>query len=233
MTAAQAAHVKWNGTTWTRPRLGLLCLEERRIPFARALLRWMAPISRLPDTAEPSDPVEREALARLQACIADGSMRAGIDLWKVDASDMVQELRLLATASAGDTAEKSPVLSQLGHLISIRCPSPCSLWALPVTSQSAVSKLANLEKIHPGTDSQLLNQMFLYSSERQEAARAARLQPSLRSDRGGGLTEKAQASCSSKVAALRLAQHLAIIISSFYCALRQRQQPRGTLPSSC
>ena len=86
LTAAQAAHVKWNGTTWTRPRhlLGLLCSEERRIPFARALLAWMAPITA---RALPPEATERaqcfttdEALARLQAVIADGSMRKEIDL---------------------------------------------------------------------------------------------------------------------------------------------------------
>ena len=198
LTAAQAAHVKWNGTTWTRPRhlLGLLCQEERRVPFARALLRWMAPISRLPESPEPSEAIDRLALARLREHISDGSMRTEIDLWKLDAPEVVQELRLLATAPQGDT-EKSPALSsaQTPHLYKIFIPMLFVGFAHNLYVESAVSKLANLEKIHPGTDSQLLNQLFLYTA-RQEAARAARLQPSLRSDCGGGLREKAKANSS-------------------------------------
>ena len=40
MQAAETAHLKWNGTTWTRAHqlLGLLCLEERRRWFAAELL---------------------------------------------------------------------------------------------------------------------------------------------------------------------------------------------------
>ena len=57
LTAAQKAHIKWNGTTWTRPRhlMGLLCQEERRLPFARALLAWMAPISARSLPPEPAN----------------------------------------------------------------------------------------------------------------------------------------------------------------------------------
>ena len=40
LEAAQAAHLKWNGSTWTRAHhlLGVLCLEERRRWFAAELL---------------------------------------------------------------------------------------------------------------------------------------------------------------------------------------------------
>lgn len=49
-------------------------------------------------TNEPQDFVNDEALARLQAAIADGSMRAEVDLWKLDRPEVVKELVLLASA---------------------------------------------------------------------------------------------------------------------------------------
>ena len=119
LQAAQAAHIKWNGTTWTRPRhlLGLLCAEERRILFARALLGWLAPITVRalpPEVAERApDATNDEVQVRLQAAIADGSMRKEIDLWGLDAPEVVAELKLLATAPQGITKE-TPVFG-LAH----------------------------------------------------------------------------------------------------------------------
>ena len=115
LEAAQAAHMKWNGTTWTRPRhlMGLLCQEERRISFARALLGWLAPITArsLPPEAadEPEDDIKDEALAQLRVHIASGAMRQEIDLWGLDKAEVVAELKLLATAPRGLT-DKDPVL---------------------------------------------------------------------------------------------------------------------------
>ena len=59
---AEAAHLKWNGTTWTRSRhlLGTLCLKECRQMFASELLvllgHWTPPstLSSVSDLSQPT-----------------------------------------------------------------------------------------------------------------------------------------------------------------------------------
>ena len=82
LEAAQESHLKWNARTWMRPRflLGTLCLEERREVFATKLLDLMGHGDLLDAAlggrlrAQPSDEVDKELLARLEASHADGSL---------------------------------------------------------------------------------------------------------------------------------------------------------------
>jgi len=197
LTNAQQAHAKWNGSTWTRARhlFGILCLEERRSAFAKALLQCMGRESALPAASQPpstadpaatTDPVDAAILQRLQACKADGTLAAEVALWKLDTPEMVAELVLLATAPPGST-EKAPVLCQARtpRLFERFIPMLFVGFAHNLYVESSVSKLANLEKIHPNLDALTLQEMLLYKA-RQEESKAARMAPSLRSQTGGG-----------------------------------------------
>ena len=57
--------------------------------------------------------------------------------------------------------------------------------------ESYVSRLATIEKMHPGCHALLLDHLFMYKT-RQAEARLARLQATMRSTTGGGLTLKAK-----------------------------------------
>ena len=80
---AEAAHLKWNGTTWTRARhlLGTLCLEERRQMFASELLVLLGHGAELDaalnalqrERPTPANAIDEELLVKLRAAHADGS----------------------------------------------------------------------------------------------------------------------------------------------------------------
>ena len=197
LTAAQAAHLKWNGSTWTRARhlLGLLCIEERRCHFARALLNVMGKGDALhppSDTLAGADSVDLAARARLAECKADGSLKSEIASWGLDAPETIRELTLLATAPPGAT-ETDPALTaeRTPRLFECFIPMLFVGFAHNLYVESAVSKLANLEKIHPNLDALTLQEMFLYKAK-QETSRAARLDACMRSQTGGGLRGKAR-----------------------------------------
>lgn len=82
LEAAEASHLKWNASTWTRPRflLGILCLEERREAFATRLVELLGYGDELCAALDgrareqPRDEVDSELIARLEASHADGSL---------------------------------------------------------------------------------------------------------------------------------------------------------------
>jgi len=175
-------------------------LEERRSAFAKALLQWMGRESALPAASQPSstadpaattDPVDAAILQRLEACKADGTLADEVALWKLDSPETVAELVLLATAPPGST-EKAPVLCQARtpRLFERFIPMLFVGFAHNLYVESAVSKLANLEKTHPNLDALTLQEMLLYKA-RQEESKCARLDASLRSQVAGGLRKAA------------------------------------------
>ena len=97
-------HNKWNSTTWTHVRhlLGLLCLEERRIPFARALLRIMG---HAPDCsyAATSDAVDKEALVDLRAWAKVGELSRELKVFDLLRPAVIGELLILASEPPTDT----------------------------------------------------------------------------------------------------------------------------------
>ena len=101
---AESLHDKWNSTTWTRPRhlLGFLCLEERRIPFARALLRMMG---KEPDCSHAvhSDAVDKEALVDLRAWAAVGELTRELKVFDLLRPAVIGELLILASEPPTDT----------------------------------------------------------------------------------------------------------------------------------
>ena len=104
LKAAEAKHLKWNGSTWTKARhlLGVLCLEERRKWFASELL------SLLGHSVEPSletlDDIDVELRAKLRVVHADGSLGSELQQWGLIGPKFIAELRLLATAPRGPSS---------------------------------------------------------------------------------------------------------------------------------
>lgn len=82
---------------------------------------------------------------------------------------MVPELQLLATAPKGLTKE-SPVCgtAQTPCLYKAFIPMLFVGFAHNLYVESAVSKLANLEKTHPGADSLVLQEMYMYVRRQPE-----------------------------------------------------------------
>ena len=206
LQVAQERHLKWNGTTWTRPRhlLGVLCDEDRRQWFAQELLVLLgkeeelgaalsaaAPRGRriaASARAMPADGVDRMLLVHLRARHEDGSLAAELACWPNNFSNRQQnidELILLATAAPRQT-EVDPVLSME------ETPSLCRqfigmLFTGPVHNlliESLVSRKSEIERIHRNVSAETLEHRWLYRC-RQAAAREARLAATLRSTSDG------------------------------------------------
>jgi hypothetical protein len=191
---ASEKHEKWNGTTWTRARhlFGLLCLEERRAAFATELLELMGHGDALKalrgeaQPAAPGDAIGRLLHRKLRAFHANGSLSRELVRWGLCAAAVVQELLLLATAAPRKT-EIDPVLNSTETpLLFTKFISMLFVgFAHNLLLESYVSRLAQLEKIHPGMHPLTLHKLFMYRALGARE-RALRLDPSMRSTRGGG-----------------------------------------------
>lgn len=194
---AAEKHAKWNGSTWMRARhlLGLLCDEQRRAAFATELLELMGAGAELEQwradngavRAAPSDDVGKLLHDRLCAAHKDGSLGRELGMWGLRTDPLVRELLLLATADERQTdidpllnAKETPRLFQ-------KCISMLFVgFAHNLLLESYVSRLAQLEKIHPGMHALTVDKIFMYRA-RQTRGRALRLDASVRAVRGGGL----------------------------------------------
>ena len=185
LRAAEESHHTWNGTTWTQANhlFGFLCLEPRRRCFAAAILKHIgAGGSAVP----PQDEVDKLMLKRLQAHAADGSLDKLVEQLDLKKMAVINELRLLVSASPGETA-LNPVLS-LDHtpcLYTKFIPLLFVGFAHNLRIESLVSVLGKLERAHPKANSQLIDFMFTYRTG-NEYERDVRRAPAMRSTRGGG-----------------------------------------------
>jgi hypothetical protein len=216
LEAAQAAHLKWNGTTWTRAHhlLGVLCLEERRQWFASELLVLLqaegllddALVSAalvgaardngaLPRAAElrpaPRDAVDRVLLEHVRARSLDGTLRAVLKEWRMDGPQAQRELAVLASTPQRVTSVNPALSSQLTPAVFGEMRRLFVGFAHGLLIESMVSRLATVEKSHPRVHSIVLYHLFMHKC-RQMPNREARLAPEMRSQRKGGLRKAAR-----------------------------------------
>ena len=173
---AEAAHLKWNGTTWTRARhlLGTLCLEERRQMFASELLKLLGHGAELDAALDalkcerpaPANAVDEELLAKLRAAHADGSLASTMRVWGLNGAAVTSELLLLASMPARVT-EVNPELCATGTPLIFNAFKGMLFVVMThnLTLESYVSDLANLEKIHTNTHAITLHHMFMYKKQ--------------------------------------------------------------------
>ena len=199
---AEASHLTWNATTWTRPRhlLGLLCAEDRRHWMAAELLKVLGAEqqlrARLPAGSwpQPCSPVDRLLLDRLQAYKADGSLEPEVRLWGLQRPSGIAELLVLAVEPMGDT-KTSPVLTaaRTPLIFEQMCNWLFVGFAHNLALESMVSRLAMLEKRHPRTHALTLDATFNYHMhENQLQGRLDRHRPCMRSSAGGALRQRAR-----------------------------------------
>ena len=216
LEAAQAAHLKWNGTTWTRAHhlLGVLCLEERRRWFASELLVLLqaeglldnALVSAalvgaarddgaLPRAANlrpaPRDAVDRVLLEHVRARSLDGTLRAVLKEWRMDGPRAQRELAVLASTPQRVTSVNPALSAQLTPAVFGEMRRLFVGFAHGLLIESMVSRLATVEKSHPRTHSIVLYHLFMHKC-RQMPHREARLAAKMRSQCKGGLRKAAQ-----------------------------------------
>ena len=213
---AEASHLKWNATTWTKARhlLGVLTDTKRGGWFAAHLLKLLGAGEQLGaaaaaqcsssssssagdataagTAAHPSDAVDVLLLQLLQVKKASGELEQEIEVWGLRRPKVLDELRLIATtavategASSVVSKERTPLLfGQLRDRLFVG-------FAHNLFLESLVSRLSMLEKRHPRTHALTLDTLFKYHMK-QLRSREQRQMSSVRSDKGGGLREKAR-----------------------------------------
>ena len=208
LEGAEAAHLKWNGTRWTRARhlFGVLCLEERRGWFAAELLSQLGEEELLKQAeisaaaaagaevqrAQPSDKVDELLRDHLRRAAADGSLKREIEIFELDHHRILSELALLATAAPRDT-EKDPVLSDslTPRLHAKFIPMLFVGLAHNLLLESYVSRMKWAEKRHPNMHALTLDHLFMFRARRQRE-KDERRAASMRSTRGGGARKAAR-----------------------------------------
>jgi hypothetical protein len=185
--------------------MGVLCDEKRRGCFAAELLKLMGhgaeldahlakaaadsmgAVATAAAPPQPADDLDRLVLKTLRARAADGSLAAEAKVWRLEGAPLRKELLLLATVAAGET-KANPVLSKARTpwLFAEMRDRVFVGFAHALLVESAVSRLAMLEKRHPRTHALTLDNTFNYHMRMAEA-RAARLDASARSTTGGAL----------------------------------------------
>jgi len=179
--------------------MGVLCLEERRRWFAAMLLVRLghgdqldAALGQLGARPEPIDAVDLELRARVYDRFADGSFDKVVAAWRLNVKPVVKELVKLATAPSRDTAV-DPVLShQETPLLYHGMRRLFVGFAHNLLLESLVSRLSNIEKVHPGMNSTLLHHVFMHKG-RQAGVRKKRLEAALRATSGVTRSSKARA----------------------------------------
>ena len=219
LEAAQAAHLKWNGATWTRAHhlLGVLCLEERRRWLAAELLLLLGAESTLddalvsvallgcahgeppPSAAElrpaPRDAVDRVLLEHVRARASDGSLLAVLQQWGLDEGHALSELALLAAAPPQITSTNPVLSAKLTPRIHLKMRRLFVGFSHGLLIESMVSRLATVEKAHKGTHARVLYHLFMHKC-RQAPIRKKRLMAAMRSACKGGLRKQAKAEAS-------------------------------------
>ena len=201
LEAAEAKHLKWNGTKWTTARylLGILCLEERREMFASELLILRGHGAELKvrlgqrQATPPANDVDHELIVKLKAVNADGSLAQLFTAWELNTPGVKAELLLLACTASGERrTEVNPLLSAAHTPLIFETFKGLLFvgFAHNLLLESYVSRLANLEKVHKGMHALTLHYTFMYKA-RQAEARGSRLK--LRSSKRGGLRKAAKA----------------------------------------
>ena len=192
LEVAEERHLKWNGTTWTRPRhlLGQLCDEDHRQWLAQELLVVLGFEQQLgeaisqhaargrrvaaPARAAPAGEVGQLLLAHLRARHDDGTLKAELACWPNEfaSRQVIDELLLLATAAPRQTTV-DPVLSKeetprlWGQFVGMLFTGPVHNLLL----ESLVSRKSEIERIHRNASAETIDHRWLYRARQARALR--------------------------------------------------------------
>jgi hypothetical protein len=216
LEAAETAHLKWNGATWTRSHqlLGVLCLEERRRWLAAELLVLLGAERQLDDAlvsvallgcaqgqppprpAElrplPLDAVDCVLLEHVRARASDGTLLAVLKQWGLDESHALGELALLAAAAPQDTTNNPVLSAKLTPRVHMKMRRLFVGFSHGLLIESMVSRLATVERVHKRSHALVLYHLFMHKC-RQAPVRKKRLAAAMRSTSLGGLRKVARA----------------------------------------
>ena len=228
---AQEKHLKWNGSTWTRPHhlLGVLCSEERRQVFASHMLyhlgegQWVMDWHSKTPGVTVQNEVDRRLMALLKQHTDSGVLGRTLDAWKLTGLAVINELKLLLSLPPRST-EVDPVLSpELTPTLYRQFQGMLFVGlAHNLTLESFVSRLKNLQRIHTNLHPLTVDHMFMYNA-RQTAARAVRCMPEMRSSKDGG----------ARAAAKRKAEQQKPLSGSANRSKRQQFQLCSQLQECC